>query len=102
MKVDVVLYNLPAGYALESHRKNDPTPIKVETIGFYTSADGEKFMIALEGISDYLKFLPENKKISEPQIQTFLAIISRNKSCTLYINEINIVAGIICKNKAQL
>ncbi len=101
MKFDLILPELPSGYVAEFHPKGKPGPLKVHISGYYTIENGEGLIRALDGISHaYLSQLPKEKRPDESQINSLLAIVRKDKSCTLYINELQLVAEIITKRFA--
>ena len=81
----------PAGYSLTAARGGDK--VKVSVIEFTSSEDGDLFISRLEGLpSQIIAMLPSDAKIKESQIDTLLAIIRRDNTATVYINELNIIA----------
>ena len=100
MKFEVTFTNLPSGYAAEFHPKGKEGPLKVLMTGYYTSDDGDKLIMGLDGISAaYLSLLPADQKIEESKISSFLGIVKKDKSGTIHINDVKIIATCIPKKQ---
>jgi hypothetical protein len=96
MPYNLTLDNLPAGYALES--KPQGGEISAVVIEFTSSEDGDIFVSRLEGgPSAIISKLPPDAGVSPSTIDHLLAIIRRDKTATVYINEIPFIAQIRSK-----
>jgi hypothetical protein len=88
MKFEFTFDNLPIGYAASFHAKGSTELTPVIFSDFYTIDDGDTFVHVLEGVSEgYLSKIPFEKRPMESQISTFLAIVRKDKTCTVYVNE---------------
>jgi hypothetical protein len=90
MPFNIVLDELPAGYSISSVKKgNNATVITRE---FTSSEDGDLFISRLDGIPSHLINLAaksvSNLNISFSVIDHLLAVINKDKTSTVYINEI--------------
>ena len=81
----------PAGYALEAGRAGEN--VKIAFREFTSTEDGQHFIQRLESIpSTILQKLPN--PIFPSQVDHLLAIFSRESKATVYINELELRAGI--------
>ncbi len=91
MPHNIVFENLPAGIALTSARGGGT--VKVAFKEFTSSEDGDLFIQRLEGFpSEILNKLPISVKAST--VDHMLAIIKRDKSAIVYLNELSFIAKI--------
>jgi len=82
--------NTPAGVCVEAVRNGGTA--KVCAIEFVSEEDGDILIERLEGFgSDILAKLPANPPIQPKQVQHLLAIIRRDGTATVYVNELNTV-----------
>ncbi|MCW5876973.1 MAG: hypothetical protein KIS85_08855 [Anaerolineales bacterium] len=105
MVTRITLDGLPAGITLTAARKGEKAQVIARN--YLTTADGEEFTIALEGITGYfLSKMPSSSLVVESQIDHLLAIINRDKSAIIYINELQTIAKLRLKqleiNKGDL
>ena len=93
MPFEINLDILPSGYALSSAKPG--TEIKIAVREFISSDDGEKFISRLEGVPDNIfSQLPPNSDYHQSTVDHFLAIIRKDKTALVYVNEIKIMAEI--------
>jgi len=91
MPYEIKLDMPPAGYSLSAAKSGDK--VKVSVIEFISSEDGDLFISRLEGFpSQIIRMLPAEANIKESQIDNLLAIIRRDNTATVYINELKIIA----------
>ncbi|MFH1011023.1 MAG: hypothetical protein V1784_07300, partial [bacterium] len=100
MPYEIKFDKLPAGYVAESAPKGSTT-VKVQSAGFASSQDGDRLIQFLEGISEgLLTRLPKNSGIKESQIDHLLAIIRKDCTATVYVNEVAFVGQMQSKKDA--
>lgn len=88
MPYEIKFENVPAGTCIEAVRGGGT--VKIRTVEFVSEEDGDTLVERLEGLgSDILRRLPANPPIQPSQVQHLLAIISRDGSATVYLNELN-------------
>jgi hypothetical protein len=94
MPHEITFDNLPAGYAAESVPKGS-TSIKVQSVGFASSEDGDKLIRLLDGISDaIISRLPKAAGIQASRIDHLIAVIRKNKTATVYVNEVTFIGHV--------
>ena len=81
--------NVPLGYALHDSTDDQPGKVELSVREFTSSDDGDLFITRLEGFPATLlsKVAP---RITPSQIDHLVAIISKDLSCKLYLNELRI------------
>jgi len=80
------------GYAAESKPKGSKE-INIRVSGFATTEDGEYFLQVLEGVSGaYVSKFPREKAIKESQIDHLVVIVRKDKTATVYVNELKFIA----------
>lgn len=80
----------PAGICISPGVAGDL--VKVATKDFTSSEDGDLFISRLEGFpSDLISRIPPEENIRASTVDHILAIIARDGTCTLYVNELNIL-----------
>ena len=93
MPFEIKLEQVPAGYALESKAKGAPGPLKVLVTAIISFEEGERLVRVLEDISaSIISKLPKESGITESRIDHLLAIIRKDRTATVYINELNFIA----------
>jgi hypothetical protein len=93
MAYQITLENIPLGCAANSGRVGDP--MKVNMRGFASSEDGDWFIKLLDGFpSEVIARAPPDKKILPSMVDHLLAIAKADKSVTVYINELEIIASV--------
>jgi hypothetical protein len=90
MPQTVQLSMLPAGYILVPSFGGEDVP--VEVTGFLTSEDGNDFIRRLDGISNTFGPAFDAKGVQPSQIDNLLAVISPDRTATVYINELRVIA----------
>lgn len=87
MPYKIKLNNFPVGIVSSIDRINNTTKIIVNE--FTSSEDGDRFINRLEGIANILiSKIPKSAKIKPSTIDHLLAIIRKDLTATIYINEI--------------
>ena len=89
MPIRLTLDMLPAGFAASNSRGGEP--VKVFTRGFVSSEDGDRLIEHLEYayVSLFSK-VPIEKRPRQSQIDHLLALVHKDRTVTLYINELSI------------
>lgn len=89
MPYEIKFENTPAGVAVEAVR--GPGMVKVQVLGFYSEEDGEKLIQQLEGFpSEILGLIPATPPIQPRDVRCLLAIIRRDATATVYINDLEV------------
>lgn len=88
MPQEITFDQTPAGYALKPSRAGEESPVPVQFIEFTSSEDGQHFIERLEGIPD--EIIDKVGGIPRSQVDHMLAIIRRDKTATVYINELQL------------
>lgn len=100
MPVEITFDILPAGYALSSGRTGET--VTVATREFVSSEDGADFISRLEGLpSVILEKVPLNQRPFPSQIDHMLAIIRKDKTALIYLNELKIMSEVLVKRDIQ-
>jgi len=90
MPIQITFEELPVGYALSPAKPGEM--INIQTTEFCSSEDGDHFIRRLEGIPEnILARLPKELGIRPSTVDHFLAIIRRDKTATVYVNELKII-----------
>lgn len=93
MPYEIKLRDMPAGYALTSARAGDT--VVTSTKGFVSSEDGDLFISRLEGLPrEIIAQLPPEANITPSVIDHMLALIRKDKTATVYVNELEMHASI--------
>jgi hypothetical protein len=94
MPYEITLENIPVGVARSASRGGGT--VQVQTMYFGSSEDGESFIDQLEGFPDeILRRLPESANLRAFDIRHMLAIISEDRTATVYVNgEIQLVGTV--------
>lgn len=93
MAFEVQLDAPPAGYVLESALEGETARVAVRE--FTSSEDGELFVSRLEGIpQQLLSLLPANARVAPSMVDHLVAIIRKDLTATVYLNECEIHAQI--------
>lgn len=96
MPIEITLKDIPAGHALTPGRKGEN--IAVARQEFLSSEDGINFVRRLEGFPNIiLSQLPLERRPLQSAIDHLLVIIRKDKSASVYINELNIYAEVLSK-----
>ena len=100
MPYEIRFEKLPAGVCVEAVR--DGGTAKVRAIEFVSEEDGDTLIERLEGFgSEILAKLPAKPPIQPSQIQHLLAIIRRDGTASVYVNEIQTVAMVQAKRELK-
>ncbi len=92
MPYKIQLTEKPAGYASEDATGIEGHPVKVVVCEFTSSEDGELFISRLEGFPNILiSKLPAGANVRPSMIDHLLAIIQRDLSATVYVNELSML-----------
>lgn len=95
MPLDFRMEKLPIGHVTEAAPKGS-TSVKVCSTAFISTEDGQEFIQRLEGFpTELLAQLPKDRRIAPSQVDHILAIIRRDHSVTLYVNELSLLAGVM-------
>jgi len=100
MPVDVKLNFLPAGYLIKATPAGEDCSLIVQE--FSSSEDGDLFISRLEGLPTILiSLIPVPNRIPCSMIDNFLAVIRRDLTATVYVNELPIKLGVRAKRAIQ-
>jgi hypothetical protein len=100
MPIEIELKKIPAGYAESAARGGDT--VKVSTFGFYSSEDGDELIRRLEGFpQQILSLIPSNIPILPSMVDTLLAIIEKDKTVQVYLNEAKLIAQVRVKKNVK-
>ncbi len=90
MQFEIMSVDLLGGYVVNSVRAGDTGTVSVA--GFVSSEDGDELITKLEGLPDHiLSKLPLPSPVSRSAVDTLLAIIRKDMTATVYLNEVPIV-----------
>src|SRR5579871_4604661 len=99
MSAEVILDSVPIGIAVESSRGES---VRVQPIGFLSSEDGQQLIRQLEKLPSTLLMKAVGNRVSPSQVDNLLAIVRRDKTATVYVNELQPqVISKIAKAKAR-
>jgi hypothetical protein len=100
MRAEIVLNKLPAGYAETTGKPGEK--VTVSHAGFFSSEDGDELIRRLEGFpQEIISSIPSNKPILPSMIDTLLALIRKNKTVSVYLNDVSIIAKIRVKKSIK-
>lgn len=100
MPYQVTFDSFPSGIALTAAKKGGK--VKVGIMGFSSSEDGDKFIKQLEGFPNVvLNRLPSSARITASTIDHLLAVIRKDKTATIYVNEIDFLLRIRSKKSVK-
>lgn len=98
MPFEISFTDLPAGYLAASVKMGEQAIVTVRE--FSSSEDGDLFISRLEGIpSQIIGMLPTESGIKSSIVDHMLVIIRRDKTATVYVNELPILTDVIIKGK---
>lgn len=96
MPIEITLADLPSGYSLSAARPGETVQVSVRE--FLSSEDGDVFLQRLEGFPNIvLNQLPVKRRVKPSQIDHMLVVIHRDKKCTVYINELEVIGEMLSK-----
>lgn len=100
MPFEIFFDNLPAGYSLSAEKAGDK--IKVSDCEFVSSEDDDTFINRLDGIpNDIISKLPPTSGLKASIIDHMIVILKKDKSATVYINEIEFIGNIQVKKSVK-
>ena len=100
MPFEVRFEELPSGYAVGPARPGER--VTVCLTGFVSSEDGDGLITMLEGFPQtILSMLPLPAPILPSTVHTLLAVIRRDKTATVYLNDVLTVGEIRIKGSCQ-
>lgn len=101
MPYEIRLDAPPAGYALESATEEGQT-VRVAVREFTSSEDGELFVSRLEGIpQQLLSLIPTGNRVQPSMVDHLVAIIRKDLTVTVYLNECETYAQIRVARKVE-
>ena len=93
MPFKIELENLPAGYSMSAVKGGGKVEVAVS--GFYSSEDGDEFIQKLEGFpNEIISKLPMSLGIRPSTVDHLIVIIDRDKTATVYVNEITFLSKV--------
>lgn len=100
MPYDISFNDIPAGTAINAAKSGEE--VMVRAIEFVSEEDGNVLIERLEGFGGtILGKLPTISPIQPNEVKHLLAIIRRDKSATVYINELKIVGHVQVKKEFE-
>lgn len=100
MHVEIKLENIRLGYSEAASKKGEKAAVSL--LGFFSSEDGDQLITRLEGFpQQILSLIPSNQLIQPSMVDTLLAIIRKDKSVSVYLNEVTTIAQIRAKKGIQ-
>jgi hypothetical protein len=100
MPYEITLSHLPAGYSMSHAKAGEMVQVLVSE--FSTTEDGMKFIKRLEGTPrELLNALPASANARESTVDHMLAIIRRDRTATIYLNELTWIGTIRSKGAIQ-
>ena len=101
MPITITLEHLPVG--IITSVACDGNSAQVRYREFLSSEDGDQLIKRLEATPrDLLNKIPANRRPKPSQIDHLLAVIHKDKTATLYINELGFKFGISTKRKKEV
>jgi hypothetical protein len=92
--------NMPTGYLASVNEDGGASVIVRE---FISSEDSDLFISRLEGFpSQIVSMLPLNANISPGMIHHMLAVVRRDKTATVYINEIDLISTMLLSGRQNV
>jgi hypothetical protein len=96
MHVEIKLEHILLGYSETAAKKDEKTTISLT--GFFSSEDGDQLITRLEGFpQQLLSLIPSNQPILPSMVDTLIAIIKRDKTVSVYLNDVSTIAKIRVK-----
>jgi hypothetical protein len=87
MPTEIAFDMLPVGYTAAAARPPEKVPVRYTE--FLSSEDGQEFIRRLEGYpSAVLARLPTTARVNPSQVDHLLAVIRRDRTATVYVNEL--------------
>ena len=100
MPITITLDELPVGIAAQASVRAGET-VRVIPREFLSSEDGDRLIERLEWVSVLLNKIPTDRRPKPSQITHLLAIVHKDKTATLYINELEAKLKILTKGKKE-
>jgi hypothetical protein len=98
---EITYDQLPVGQVVEAAPKG-ATSAKVRSTCFLSTEDGQECIRGLEGFpTELLNKLPADRRIAPASVELLLAVIRRDRTGTLYVNERSLIAGIMIGRSIQ-
>lgn len=93
MSYEITFEKMPAGYSINSARPGENVTVRLRD--FVSSEDGDDLITKLEGLpQQILSMLPLPIPVLPSTVHTLLAIIRKNKTATVYLNEVKPIGHI--------
>lgn len=86
MPSEVILSELPMGVSTTASRGGETVTVSVT--GFISSEDGQELITQLEQLPSTLLMKAVGTRVPPSHVETLLAIIRRDKTATVYVNEL--------------
>ncbi len=99
MPITITLDAPHIGFAASSGREGETAEVIYQE--FCSSEDGDKLISRLEMVSDLLSRIPHSRRPNPSQVDHMLAVIHKDKTADLYINELSIIAQVQIKKKIE-
>ena len=100
MSFELKINSIPVGYTVKATRHGELCPIIVQE--FTSSEDGDLFISRLEGLpSELIRLIPPENRILCSMVDNLLAVIRRDQTATVYVNELPIKLGARAKRAIQ-
>lgn len=100
MYFDTKLENVLLGYSETASKKGED--VTVSLLGFFSSEDGDELIKRLEGFPQELLSLAPSKQLILPSmVDSLIAIIRKDKTVSIYINEAKTIAKIRVKKEVR-
>lgn len=101
MPREISFTDLPSGYALNSAKGGEPVKLRLRE--FVSSEDGDLLIGRLEGLpQSILSMLSEpGKPVFPSSVNTLVAIIRKDKTATVYLNEVEAQSLMRVKGKVE-
>jgi hypothetical protein len=98
MPYEISFNDLPAGYSVTSANNGEMAMIAIRE--FISSEDGDEFISRLEGFpSEIIHMLPPERGIKPSIVDHMLVIIRRDKTATVYVNELTIISEVMTSGR---
>ncbi len=90
MPFEIKFENVPVGYAVTSGHAGEK--VTLCSTGFVSSEDGIELITKLEGLpQQILSMLPLPAPVRPSLVDSLLAVIRRDKTATVYVNEVQLI-----------
>ena len=100
MSFEINFDNLPTGYALSAGKGGEK--VNVSVCEFVSSEDGDIFISRLEGVpNEIVSKLPTTSGLKPSVIDHMIVILRKDKSATVYINEVKFIGNIQVKRSVE-